>query len=694
MSITKTIGGDRIGSGNKMKQSMHNYERSNHALDYVWRSSMTAGTLVPFMCELMLPGDTFDIDLTDNQVLTHPTVGPLFGSFKLQLDVYLVPIRLYQAQLHNNKLGIGMKMNTIKLPQLKIQANNIDWESEKEPIDVQQINPSSLLAYLGIRGIGYANDEDSDNGLITAEFNAIPYLAYWDIYKNYYANKQEEIGMMVAPAPMTDRITQVIISNPVTGDSVKLPSTNGVLFFQSTEVGFYNTMTITPIIEGDTFDVDNIMIVAKENFPQSNSNITDLATLTARYGTLVKEQVGTDRECTKLVVEKHGIGNIGGYHILNVGLMNEISEIMLEGENIEIKSFPLENIDNMREDILAAIKNTEPFKIDYQTYAPYGTPLNLIKTEEDDVKGYKVRSASYTAMSGLAIKTYQSDLYNNWLSSEFIDGVNGVAELSAIDISDGMLRMDALNLAQKVYNMLNRIAVSGGTYYDYIETVYGQKVHGMSETPIYQGGLSQEVIFQEVVSNSASEGAPLGSLAGKGILSRQVKGGKIVMSSPSEPCYAIGIVSLTPRLDYSQGNKWDVNLKTMDNLHKPALDTIGFQDLITEQMAAWDVRRDKNGNPTYKSAGKVPAWINYMTNVNQCYGTFARENNEMWMTLNRNYQPDPELKTIKDLTTYIDPTKFNHTFAVEELAAQNFWVQINVDIKARRKVSARQIPNL
>ena len=42
--------------------------------------------------------------------------------------------------------------------------------------------------------------------------------------------------------------------------------------------------------------------------------------------------------------------------------------------------------------------------------------------------------------------------------------------------------------------------------------------------------------------------------------------------------------SLTPRVDYSQGNDFDVRLMTMNDFHKPGLDQIGFQDLITEQM--------------------------------------------------------------------------------------------------------------
>ena len=73
---------------------------------------------------------------------------------------------------------------------------------------------------------------------------------------------------------------------------------------------------------------------------------------------------------------------------------------------------------------------------------------------------------------GLCLKTYNSDLYQNWINMEWIEGVNGINEASAVDVSNGTLSMDALNLSQKVYNFPNRIAVPGGTYRDWLETVY------------------------------------------------------------------------------------------------------------------------------------------------------------------------------------------------------------------------------
>ena len=142
----------------------------------------------------------------------------------------------------------------------------------------------------------------------------------------------------------------------------------------------------------------------------------------------------------------------------------------------------------------------------------------------------------------------------------------------------GSFSIDTLNLSKKVYDMLNRIAVSGGSYDDWLDAVYDHEVWGKTETPVYHGGLSQEVVFQQVISQAEAGDNPLGSLAGRGQLADNKKGGKLTIKI-TEPCVLIGIVSLTPRIDYSQGNDWAADLKTMDDLHKPSLDEIGFQDL-------------------------------------------------------------------------------------------------------------------
>ena len=64
------------------------------------------------------------------------------------------------------------------------------------------------------------------------------------------------------------------------------------------------------------------------------------------------------------------------------------------------------------------------------------------------------------------------------------------------------------------------------------------------------------------------------------------------------------------------------------------------------------------------SAGKTVAWINYMTNVNRTFGNFAPGMSESFMVLNRNYSIGTD-KQIEDLTTYIDPVKFNYILQIQ-----------------------------
>lgn len=637
-----TIGGQRLGSGKRMTTNLKSYERSTHNLGYLWRSSMAPGTLVPFMVEPALPGDTWDIGLA-SEVLTLPTVGPLFGSFKLQLDVFQVPIRLYQAQLHNNKLYIGLNMDQIKLPLIELTANTLNFSSDT-PLELQQISQSSLLAYLGIRGLG----KSKTGATVKRQFDATPLLAYWDIYKNYYANKQEEVGYYIHKQSVAPAITQI-----TDGSNTEGVQSNGVL--------------------------DNEMYLADEtNYQVTGTNLTEDFNLTVN-GSVYPVRALFETVSVNAARTLATFSNL--YPQYSNGELTKIVGVY-DDSPVALRQFDLSNLDDMREDILAQIKSPTAFIIDDTMYEPYGTIIGDSKVND---------------LEGLAIKTYQSDIFNNWLSTEWIDGQNGISAITSIDTSEGKFSIDTLNLAKKVYTLLNDIAVSGGTYEDWIQASWDMESMRKAETPMYEGGLSREVVFTEVISNSASEQTldsnvePLGTLGGRGVMGQKNKGGKLVIKV-QEPSYIIGIVSLTPRVDYSQGNRWYTNLKTMNDFHKPALDQIGFQDLITDQMAFWDTDINNGDQITFKSAGKQPAWINYQTNFNRVFGNFADPNKEMFMTLNRRYEPNG-LAGIKDLTTYIDPAKFNYAFASTNLDAQNFWTHIAVDAEVRRKMSAKIIPN-
>ena len=143
--ITKNIGKNTLGDNNKMKVALRSYNRSTHDLSYIWRNTQAVGTLVPFCSIPMMKGDTFQIKL-QSSVLTHPTIGPLYGSFKLQNDLFFCPIRLYNSWLHNNKLKIGLNMSQIKLPGLRVTLQDATTDELTTTGYYNETSPSSLLA--------------------------------------------------------------------------------------------------------------------------------------------------------------------------------------------------------------------------------------------------------------------------------------------------------------------------------------------------------------------------------------------------------------------------------------------------------------------------------------------------------------------------------------------------------------------
>lgn len=679
----KELGGKRLGSGNKMKVAMRNYERSTHNLSRQFRSSMAPGTLVPFLVEPALNGDTWDIKM-DTLIRTHPTVAPVYGSFKVQLDLFQAPMRLYNRQLHNNKLGIGNHMERVLLPQVRMRGRTIT-STTGDP-NIQQINPSSLSAYLGIRGLGRGTTLTA--GTTTRNFNGLGLIMYWDIIKNYYANKQEEIGMVISAR-------QSVAEQPVASRWEVNNEENGNLLLAGTN--FYVEGNIEypadsiPIAGGSIVTIWGIGLGERtmQVLTARDGELTTLEDI-SRTSNYIYDDAGnwmSFKVDTRFTIYSNPAGQPTGQFFRWDGeTQPEISEI-------EIVEFPLSNIDDLREAIFDQ-ENTTPLIIGAGTgeinYMPYQATSGTVAT------GLYSKSRSSYTMSGLGLKTYQSDRFNNWLQTEWIDGEGGITEITSIDTSSGSFTMDTLNLAKKFYDLLNRIAVAGGSYDDWQEAVWGEDVMRHAESPMYCGGGSTEITFGEVVSSSDAisngESQPLGTLAGKGREGGQMKGGDVTIKV-KEPSYIMGLVSITPRIDYSQGNKWFTRLTTMNDWHKPALDGIGFQELITEEMAAWDTVIPVTGGPIYKSAGKQPSWIQYMTSQNETYGNFAIPTNEMFMTLNRQYQMGDD-GAIQDLTTYIDPTKYDYIFAVKKLGAQNFWMQIGLDIHVRRKMSAKIMPHV
>ena len=680
--MKKTLGGDRLRSESKMEVYLPNFGRSSHNVGKIIRTSQACGTIVPYWCQIGMDGTTFYIDIT-TKVKTLPTTGPVFGSFKHQIDVFVIPIRLYIAALHNNALGVGLNMSKVLLPQFQVYtANTSIYEDD---VNRGQVNPSSLLSYLGIKGFGHSRVNQ-----YLRRFPAIFNLAYWDIFKNYYANKQEENAYVITGINHIWKQISV-------GDGVKWIRTwtenksQAYKLAPTAEKPVYIMLEFEEKISPE--EVNEIQFMT--NIPDSTQKLNELTKLgdsfvferTDPEALGIREPI-KPREATKVYAYKVKKTIQIAY---NMDVVGENPITMPSNQKIKLTQFPLKNIDDERTSILAAPSSSA--YIVSNSKMPYGAATATLELPNYNRTNTYHSSNAWFSQAGLAVKTYLSDRFNNWLNTEWIDGTTGgINAITAVDVSDGKLTMDALILQKKIFNMLNRVAITDGTYQAWREATYGIRSTTLPESPIFCGGMQSEIAFDEIVSNSATEEEPLGTLAGRGVAT-MYKSGRGLKIKCTEPSMIMALGSITPRVDYSQGNKWWTRLQNMDDFHKPTLDAIGFQELIAEEAAAWSTETTADHTHTYQSLGKQPSWIEYTTDVNETYGEFAAGMPLAFMCLNRKYEQGIN-RTISNASTYIDPTIYNNIFAESRLSSQNFWVQVAFDVTARRVMSAKQIPNL
>ena len=660
MTIIRTLGKNTLGDNNKMKVAMRDYDMSTHDISTVFRSSVGVGMLVPFCKILCQKGDIIDLNLI-NKTLSQPTLGPLFGSFKLQHFMFFGGFRLYNSWLHNNRTGIGMKMSDIKLPMMK--ANTIGTATDAKT----NISASALYKYLGWTRSRRTGKNATDG--VTK--NGVPLLLYLDIFKNFFANTQENKFYMLKGI---GEISFEVI------DSYNNENEGHFI------IGKDNTKTIK-ITNTTSLDAG-----ITTNDYQSFWNSISIKVLNSK-GTIVSTSLAqiTSNATTKKIT----LDNIDANPFATILLVSTTTETK-KFLKTKLGQYDLKLLDQIR-DVILHRKGNDTLVIS-EEYT--GTPNN----GSPELSNFllELRNSQANKLGGMLLKTYDSDIFNNWIQTDWIDGAGGITEITSIDITanDGKLTMDALNLQQKVYNMLNRIAVSGGTYRDWLETVYtAGKYLDRPETPVFIGGMTQYIEFDEVIAKSATEttygNQPLGDIAAIGRGGKPLNSGHIHYQC-EEPGYIMGLMAITPIIDYSQGNDFDLNLQTIDDLHKPALDGIGYQDLIQEQMVGETSTYNESSSiskMTHKAANKTVAWIDYMTNYNRTYGDFAAGEALDFMVLNRRYEVDSN-NTIKDLTTYIDPQKYIEIFADTSIDSQNFWVQTVVQATRRGNYSAKQIPFL
>ena len=361
--MKKTLGGDRLRSESKMEVYLPNFGRSSHNVGKIIRTSQACGTIVPYWCQIGMDGTTFYIDIT-TKVKTLPTTGPVFGSFKHQIDVFVIPIRLYIAALHNNALGVGLNMNKVLLPQFEVYSANTSIY--KNDTNRGQVNPSSLLSYLGIKGFGF-----SAVNQYLRRFPAIFNLAYWDIFKNYYANKQEEAAYVITGVnhiwkklsvgngvswtrTWTDNSSEVYKIEPTTEKPVyiKLEFEENISPEEVNEIQFLTNNPQTPTVESNSITKLGDAFVFERTDPEA----------------LGLREPENPKKATKVYAYKVKKAIKIAYKMSSTSAKNPIT--MPDSQKIKLTPFPLKNIDNERTAILKA-PETSAYVVDWHSCTVY-----------------------------------------------------------------------------------------------------------------------------------------------------------------------------------------------------------------------------------------------------------------------------------------------------------------------------------
>jgi hypothetical protein len=188
----------------KPKHSNFNMSRAN-------RFTMAPGLLYPFYWKPVMSQDICRWSWS-SIVKTFPTLAPVMGSFKLQIDDFFVPYRLYVSEFQRNSSLIQYLdssstksgFSDVVFPCFTFSANGNAYAAPFFPSSEEgkglPVASGSILNCLGFP-IGATpaapGSSSSQYQLKGVRFNAIPFLAFWDIYRNYYVNRQENTYSMM-----------------------------------------------------------------------------------------------------------------------------------------------------------------------------------------------------------------------------------------------------------------------------------------------------------------------------------------------------------------------------------------------------------------------------------------------------------------------------------------------------------------
>lgn len=586
------------------KQSNFNLGRANFI-------SADVGYIYPIYVEEILPKSFKRLDVKA-LVQSNATVAPVMGSFTCKLEAFFIPLRIYfrhlmdndRAQLYNDDFDLHFFPWLDKGTKSRYAATSAALPGGLN----LQVQAGSLLEYLGMFPAGWNSDFWSEGSGVVQPINAIPFIGYFDIYRNYYSNPHDP----------------------------KIP------------FRVYNDIQSLDDLDDRLF---SDMYVDLSSFDKFVNSVRD----------------------------------------------GSISQGGLEPRAVDVLS---EFTGSMRSSYTFADGSVQAVSVPLFKNQVFGIEPASLFTEN---------AFHY----GLLRRTYKDDYFNSRFQTGFVDYME---QQSRVDTSSGSFTISQLRLQNRLSKYIDKSIFSDTRFGSWLKAHFGTKLNDRLDIPQFLGSMSFSLDFNDIVSTAqtgdsdvVTANESLGSRAGLGSAYAESKG-SFVEFYAKEPGYLMVNFSIVPNVSYTQGIRKMYLKNRFSDMYVPEFDAVGYQDLQRLELDAIGAAIQSNGTiggtavSSYNTVvGKHPAWLEYMTAVDESHGLMQERLQYGFWTLNRPfnipaYFESPgsiETTVAEDLSasTYIYPELFNTIFAVTQLT-DNFQCRFRFFDKTKQPISKQILPHL
>lgn len=152
-------------------------QRNVFNLSHERKMSMDMGKLIPFLCQEVVPGDTFRVD-SEFMMRFAPMLAPVMHRINVFTHYFYIPNRIVWNEWEDFITG---KPDYLGNPVPNFPKVVI---SGSAAADVPHIEPGSLADYMGV---SHAHQQGDWTGQI--DFSVLPFRAYQMVYNEYYRDQ-------------------------------------------------------------------------------------------------------------------------------------------------------------------------------------------------------------------------------------------------------------------------------------------------------------------------------------------------------------------------------------------------------------------------------------------------------------------------------------------------------------------------